>query len=112
MINKREKGGSVTQVGKQIICDIVKNKVKLQNFIPQSNSFKISAGKSLKGSIVQQPYEALSKRFLQKRSEGVPIFGPICPKQAKIFQKYLKIKEPFNASSGCLHRLKKHRGIR
>lgn len=119
ILNKREKGESVAslsriyEVGKQTIRDIIKNKVKLQNFITQSDSFKnISARKSLKGSTFQQLDEALSKWFLQKRSEGVPISGPMCAKQAEIFHEHLKIKEPFNASSGWLHRFKKRRGIR
>lgn len=87
--------------------------MKLQNFLSQSDSLKnISARKSLKGSTFQQLDEALSKWFLQKRSEGVPISGPMCAKQAEIFHKRLKIKEPFNASSGWLHRFKKRRGIR
>lgn len=100
ILNKREKGESVAslsriyEVGKQTIRDTIKNKVEL------------------KGSTFQQLDEALSKWFLLKRSEGVPISGPMCAKQAEIFHKRLKIKEPFNASSGWLHRFKKRRGIR
>ncbi|XP_050304313.1 jerky protein homolog-like [Anthonomus grandis grandis] len=100
-------------IGKQTVRDIVKKKSQLQSFVAKADSAKaISDGKSLKGSTFRELDDAMTKWFLQKRSVGVPISGPMCTRQAEKFHKQLKIKGNFSASSGWLYRFKKRHGIR
>lgn len=102
---------SMKLVNKQYAISL---KTKLNyKILYQSDSCKNTyAWKSLKWSTFRQLNEALSKWFLQKRSEGMPISGLMGAKQAGIFHKHLTIKEPFKVSSGWLHRFKKCWGIR
>ncbi|KAJ8945532.1 hypothetical protein NQ318_020377 [Aromia moschata] len=100
-------------IGKQTVRDIVKKKAKLQSFVAKADSANaISDRKSLKGSTFRGLDDAMTRWFLQKRSEGVPISGPMCSRQAQKFHEQLKIKGNFSASSGWLHRFKKRHGIR
>lgn len=100
-------------IGKQTVRDIVKKKTELRSFIDKADSAKaIYDRKSLKGSTFQELDDVMTKWFLQKRSEGVPISGPMCAKQAQKFHEQLKIKGTFSASSGWLYRFKKRHGIR
>ncbi|KAJ8952332.1 hypothetical protein NQ318_017226, partial [Aromia moschata] len=95
-------------IGKQTVRDIVKKKSELQSFVAKSDCANaISDRKSLKGSTFRE-------WFLQKmkRSEGVPISGSMCTRQAQKFHEQLKIKGNFSASSGWQYRFKKHHGIR
>lgn len=100
-------------IGKQTVRDIVKKKAELQSFVANADSAKaFSDRKSLKGSTFRELDDAMTRWFLQKRSEGVPISGPMCARQAEIFHKQLKIEGNFSASSGWLYRFKKRHGIR
>ncbi|KAJ8942138.1 hypothetical protein NQ318_021646 [Aromia moschata] len=87
-------------IGKQTVRDIVKKKAKLQSFVAKADSANaISDRKSLKGSTFRGLDDAMTRWFLQKRSEGVPISGPMCSRQAQKFHEQLKIKGNFSASS-------------
>lgn len=103
----------IYNIGKQTVRDIVKKKSELQSFVAKADSAKaISDRKSLKGSTFRELDDAMTKWFLQKRSMGVPISGPMCARQAEKFHEQLKIKGTFSASSGWLYRFKKRHGIR
>ncbi|XP_045464221.1 jerky protein homolog-like [Harmonia axyridis] len=100
-------------IGKQTVRDIIKKKAELQSFVAKADSAKaISDRKSLKGSTFRELDDAMTRWFLQKRSEGVPISGHMCARQAEMFHKELKIEGNFSASSGWLYRFKKRHGIR
>ncbi|KAJ8932571.1 hypothetical protein NQ318_007620, partial [Aromia moschata] len=95
-------------IGKQTVRDIVKKKAKLQSFVAKADSANaISDRKSLKGSTFRGLDDAMTRWFLQKRSEGFQFAGPMCSRQA---QKISRAET--SASSGWLHRFKKRHGIR
>lgn len=103
----------IYNIGKQTVRDIVKKKTELHSFVAKADSAKaISDRKSLKGSTFRELDNAMTQWFLQKRSEGVPISGSMCARQAQKFHEQLKIKGNFSASSGWLYRFKKRHGIR
>ncbi|XP_050305586.1 jerky protein homolog-like [Anthonomus grandis grandis] len=78
-------------IGKQTVRDIVKKKSQLQSFVAKADSAKaISDRKPLKGSTFRELDDAMTKWFLQKRSVGVPISGPMCTRQAEKFHKFKK----------------------
>lgn len=103
----------IYNIGKQTVRDIVKKKAELQSFVAKADSAKaIFDRKTLKGSTFRELDDVMTKWFLQKRSEGVPISGPMCARQAQKFHEQLKIEGNFSASSGWLYRFKKRHGIR
>lgn len=119
LIQKHEKGANISSlalcygIGVQTVRDIIKNRLKLETFVLSSDTLKASdTRKSMKESTFKKLDEQMIKWFLQKRSEGIPISGPMCVAQAQSFHKMLGISEPFNASSGWLYRFKRRHGIR
>lgn len=100
-------------IGKQTVRDIVKKKDDLQRFVASSDSTRaISERRTLKKPTFQEIDDAMTKWFLEKRTQGVPVSGPMCVRQAENFHKQLKIEGNFSASSGWLYRFKKRHGIR
>lgn len=55
--------------------------------------------------------DVLYKWFKQRRSEGVPITGPLICEKAKELHKELNMEVPYSFSSRCLTRFKHRHGI-
>ena len=107
-LDKGEKGTNVAQefgISKQQISDIRKNKDKILKF---SDSIETSEGlnrKSLKLADNEQLDKALYTWFIQQRSSGTPISGPLLQEKAKHFSTQLNTEaadREFKASTGWL----------
>ena len=87
-LDKGEKGTNLAQefgISKQQISDIRKNKDKILKF---TDSIETSEGlkrKSLKLADDEQLDKALYAWFIQQRSTGAPISGPLLQEKAKHF---------------------------
>ena len=117
-LDKGEKGTNVAQefgISKQQISDIRKNKDKILKF---SDSIETSEGlnrKSLKLADNEQLDKALYTWFIQQRSSGTPISGPLLQEKAKHFSTQLNTEaadREFKASTGWLGKFKTRHGIR
>ena len=91
-LDKGEKGTNLAQefgISKQQISDIRKSKNKILKF---SDSIETSEGlnrKSLKLADDEQLAKALYAWFIQQRSSGTPISGPLLQEKAKHFSAQL-----------------------
>ena len=90
-------------IGKSTICDIKQNEEKLVAFVEKRNSAEGSAKwKTMKVAKDRKLDEAMAIWFMQKRSEGVPILGPIL--MAKALEIHVRMYpnggEEFKASTG------------
>ena len=112
-MDKGEKGTNLTQefgISKQQISDIWKNKDKILKF---TESIKTSEGlkrKSLKLADNEQLDKALYAWFIQQRSTGTPISGPLLQEKVKHFSTQLNTEmadHEFKASTGLLTGLRK-----
>ena len=117
-LDKREKGTNLAQefgISKQQISDIRKNKDKILKF---TDSIETSEGlkrKSLKLADDEQLDKALYAWFIQQRSTGAPISGPLLQEKAKHFSTQLNtetVDREFKASTGWLEKFKTRHGIR
>ena len=118
-LSRLEKGESAQKlaleldVGIQTIRDFKKQKQKLIEFTRDCVSGAAAkTRKVVKKSAFENLDACMIQWVKQKRSEGIPISGPICLEKALFFHKALGIESPFNASSGWLTRFKKRYGIR
>ena len=117
-LDKGEKGTNLAQefgISKQQISDIRKNKDKILKF---TDSIETSEGlkrKSLKLADDEQLDKALYAWFIQQRSTGTPISGPLLQEKAKHFSMQLNTEmadREFKASTGWLEKFKARHGIR
>ena len=117
-MDKGEKGTNLAQefgISKQQISDIRKNKDKILKF---TDSIERSEGlnrKSLKLADDEQLDKALYAWFIQQRSSGTPISGPLLQEKAKHFSTQLNTEvadREFKASTGWLEKFKTRHGIR
>ena len=102
-------------LGKSTICDIKRNEDKLVTFVEKLDSAEASkTRKTMKAGKDKKLDEAVAMWFMQKRSEGVPISGPIL--MAKALQFHAKLYpdggEEFKASTGWLKNFQHQYGIR
>lgn len=99
-------------VGQATISDIKKNKATLLNFVSVlENEDGSSSRKSMKTATNVDLENAVFKWFLQQRSLGNPISGPILCEKAKIFAEKLG-NATFKASNGWLRNFKSRHGVR
>ena len=102
-------------ISKQQISYIRKNKDKILKF---TDSIEISEGlkrKSLKLANDEQLDKALYAWFIQQRSAGTPISGPLLQEKAKHFSTQLNTEtadHEFKASTDWLEKFKTRHGIR
>nr|XP_014350815.1 PREDICTED: jerky protein-like isoform X1 [Latimeria chalumnae]XP_014350816.1 PREDICTED: jerky protein-like isoform X2 [Latimeria chalumnae] len=100
-------------VGSLTIYDIKKQCEKLLKFYAESDLNKgIAKRRTMHGAKSTDLDKLLYEWFNQRRSEGVPISGPILVEKAKQFHEELKISEPCEFSTGWLHKFKLRHGIR
>ena len=110
-------GGSITafskeiDIGKSTICDIKRNKEKLTSFAAKMDSTEGSIKRKMMELASDTKLDdALYLWFAQKRSQGVPISGPIL--MAKALEKVNPGDDKFKASSGWLKNFQSRHGIR
>lgn len=99
-------------VGQSTISDIRKSKPTLLNFVSVlENEDGSSSRKAMKTATNKYLEEAVFKWFLQQRSMGNPISGPILCEEAKILAQKLGCSS-FKASNGWLRNFKSRHGVR
>lgn len=102
-------------VGKSTISDIKKNEESIMKYVTGLESEQGSLDrKSMKKSFDDKVDKALHMWFLQKRSSGHPISGPLICEKAIFFNEKLNGENTnaFQASSGWLRNFKLRHGIR
>ncbi|KAG5885583.1 hypothetical protein JTB14_003781 [Gonioctena quinquepunctata] len=99
-------------VGKATISDIKNSKSTLLNFVSVlENEDGSSSRKTMKTATNKNLEDAVFKWFLQQRSMGNPISGPILCEKAKILAEKLGYSS-FKASNGWLRNFKFRHGVR
>lgn len=99
-------------VGQSTISDIKSSKRTLLNFVSVlENNDGSSSRKSMKAATNKDLEDVIFKWFLQQRSLGSPISGPILCEKAKILAEKLGYSS-FKASNGWLRNFKSRHGVR
>ncbi|KFD50662.1 hypothetical protein M513_08469 [Trichuris suis] len=100
-------------VGASTICDIKK---KSENILEFSKDLTDAEGNPLRKVMKKAQNEEVDQAvyvwFMQKRAMGQPISGPLLCQKALHFNARLGGNSSFRASTGWLHKFKKHHGIR
>jgi len=100
-------------VGTSTISDIKKQSEKIMKF---TNSLLLEDGSSkrkvMKKSGNEEVEECIFMWFIQRRSSGQPISGPLLCEKAIFFNTKLNGDSTFKASSGWLEKFKERHGIR
>ena len=121
VIEMREKGYSLTKVGMQFgigkstVHDIIKQKLKLKDFVAERERENASTRKKMRLSDDDALDKAVYLWFVQERSKGTPISGPLIMEKARMLHRAMypdATEEAFKASQGWLHRFKQRHGIR
>lgn len=118
IIKKLEEGISfkklsiVYGIGESTVRDIKKNRERIINYANSSDPTSgVSKRKSMKSSTYEELDRVMIEWFNQQKTDGIPVSGTICAKQAKFFFDALGMEGDFNASSGWLTRFKQRHGI-
>ena len=120
-LDKGEKGTNLALefgISKQQISDIRKNKDKNLKFTDNIETSEGLKRKSLKLANDERLDQALYTWFIQQRSTGTPISGPLLQEKAKHFSLQLNVNgespnhESFKASTGWLDKFKNRHGLR
>lgn len=120
IVNALKKGVSASALSVQFdvprttINDIKKQSEEIIKFASQMES---QDGRPKQRKVMKKAYNevldtALYLWFVQKRSEGIPLSGPIIAGKALFFNKHLNGDPDFKASSGWLEKFKQRHGIR
>ena len=120
-LDKGEKGTNLALefgISKQQISDICKNKDKILKFTDNIETSEGLKRKLLKLANDEWLDEALYSWFIQQRSTGTPILGPLLQEKVKHFSLQIHVNgespnhDSFKASTGWLDKFKKRHGIR
>lgn len=100
-------------VPRSTINDLKKNASEIEKFASQMESYDgcLKKRKIMKTAANEALETALHLWFVQKRSEGIPLSGPMIEK-ALFFNTKLNGDSSFKASSGWLDNFKNRHGIR
>jgi hypothetical protein len=119
VLRKIDRGESVSRlrreygVGQSTIYDIKAQKDQILQFVAESDSMAgISKRKTLRGPNNIDLDIVVYEWFRQRRSEGIPISGPMLMEKAKSYHEELKIEGDCDYSTGWLQKFKNRRGIR
>lgn len=119
LIRKLDNGWSAKKlseqygVGSSTIYDIKKSKEKILSFYAASDvPNEMAKRKTTHEGRSADVEKVLLEWFRQRRSEGVPISGPMLIEMAKVYHDELKIEVPCEYSQGWLHRFKIRHGIK
>ncbi|XP_075226823.1 uncharacterized protein LOC142327552 [Lycorma delicatula] len=118
IINRIENGESRTvlsrvyNIGKATIYDIMNKKDTLLKFVSELDECDIKKRKTMKNPNDTKLENAVYLWYMQKKSVGEPVTGPLlCEKALEINEK-LGGSPDFKASSGWLHNFKLRHGIK
>lgn len=119
LLKKLDCGTSVSKlqteygVGKSTIYDVKAQKENILQFVSEADSLaSMSKRKTLRGAKNSDHDKALYEWFRQRRSEGLPISGPMLMEKASQFHKELNIEESCEYSAGWLQKFRIRHGIR
>lgn len=119
LLRKLEKGSSVMKlceeynVGKSTVYDLQKQKKKILSFFADSDTpLEMDKRKSTRQANNEDMDKVMIAWVRQRRSENIPLTGPMIIAQAKIFHEELQIETPCEYSLGWLDKFKKRHGIR
>lgn len=101
-------------VPRTTINDLKKKSTEIEQYASQMESLdgRTKQRKTMKGAANEALDTALYLWFIQKRSEGVPLSGPIVAEKALFFNTKLNGDPSFKASCGWLDNFKNRHGIR
>ncbi|XP_077022752.1 jerky protein homolog [Tamandua tetradactyla] len=100
-------------VGMSTLYDIKAHKAQLLRFFASSDSNKaLEHRRTLHTPKLEHLDRVLYEWFLAKRSEGVPVSGPMLIEKAKDFYEQMQLTEPCVFSGGWLWRFKARHGIK
>uniref|UniRef100_A0A8C6DNA5 Jrk helix-turn-helix protein n=1 Tax=Moschus moschiferus TaxID=68415 RepID=A0A8C6DNA5_MOSMO len=100
-------------VGMSTLYDIRAHKAQLLRFFASSDSDKaLAQRRTLHTPKLEHLDRVLYEWFLVKRSEGVPVSGPMLIEKAKDFYEQMQLTEPCVFSGGWLWRFKARHGIK
>ena len=122
ILNRLSKGVSQAQlakeygIGKTTVFDLKKNEDKIKAFAVSMDNLSVckKQRKTMRMADDDKLDEALFLWFVQKRSQGMPISGPLlCEKAIQLNSKlYGESAPPFKASRGWLWRFCNRHGMR
>lgn len=98
-------------VGRATIYDIKKKEDVIRQYASQMES-ELGQRKAMRKSENEELDAAVYRWFIQQRSKGIPISGPIIKQKAVTFNKQLGGSNLFAASEGWLSNWKKRHGVR
>ena len=99
-------------IGKSTVWDIKKSREKLLDFQETESMGMKREAKTMKLSSHENLDKALYLWFTQKRTEGVPVSGPLLCEKAVIFSQKLSLEKPFVACEGWKWHFCRRHGIR
>ena len=100
-------------VGKSTISDIKKSEGKIRQYVAVLDNQGVSTSrKVMRLAKEDRLEEALYLWFLQKRSQGIAVNGPLLAKKAEELHKSMELPSEFKASSGWLWRFCRRHRIR
>lgn len=117
IIDEIEKGATISSVSQKYnvpqttVSDIKNRRNEIQNFASEMEEPDAKKRKTMK--LPQNPVldKCVYVWFAQKRSEGVPITGPLLCEKARFFSNALGDSD-FGATDGWLRNFKQRHGIR
>lgn len=115
-LEKQESQASIAKhydIGTSTVSDLWKNKDEILKYVSQLDSIEgVKKRKVLKPAQLKLLEDALFMWFVQKRSKGDPITGPLLCEKALDFNEKLGGPSDFKASTGYLRNFKARHGIR
>lgn len=120
IIKRLKKGETATNiaqiygVGRTTVNDIKRDAEKIEQHVSQmqSNDGDVRSRKTMKSAKYEQLDNVMYQWFIQARSQGIPLSGPIITTKAGEMNKKLDSDPNFKASTGWLDKFKFRHGIR
>jgi len=119
LIKKLESGTSVAKLceeyglGKSTVYDIKKQKKELFDFFVDSDTpIAMSQRKIISHAKSDDHDKVMIEWIRQRRSEGVPLSGPLVIEQAKLFHTSMNLTTDCTYSVGWLNKFKQRHGLR
>lgn len=104
---------STFKIGKSTVYDLQKRSGEILNFASKLDSQEGSKKrKTMKSAVDEKLEDAVYVWFVQRRSRGDPISGPMLCEKALLFNEKLRGPADFKASTGWLKNFKSRHGIR